>query len=166
MTDAEMEALLFHPIGGVSRLVGAPPDRPAIHREIRRPDVTLSLLWKEYRAVHPDGYGYSRFCVLHRRWNGRLAPVMRQVQYVCNHSRFHSGLPACQHIRAARVDAAVADTFLTALAPAERDALSRARQARNQVDDALRANAEREVERTRARRCCAVLSRKWFSTGG
>ena len=44
MTDAEMEALLFHPIGGVSRLVGAPPDRPAIYREIRRPGVTLSLL--------------------------------------------------------------------------------------------------------------------------
>jgi len=87
-------------------------------------------------------------------------------EYVCNHLRSHSGLDACQHIRAARVDGAVADTFLTALEPAERDALSRARQARNQVDDALRANAKREVERTRARRCCAVWSRKWFSTGG
>ena len=31
-----------------------------------------------YRAVHPDGYGYSRFCELYTRWEGRLSPVMRQ----------------------------------------------------------------------------------------
>ena len=78
MTDAELEALLFHPVGGTSRLVEAQPDWPTIHRELKRPGVTLSLLWEEYRAVHPKGYGYSRFCDLHRRWNGRLAPVMRQ----------------------------------------------------------------------------------------
>lgn len=29
-------------------------------------------------------------------------------EYVCNHLRTHSGLPVCQHIRAAGVDAAVA----------------------------------------------------------
>ena len=70
MTDAALEALLFHPIGGAIRLVEAQPDWPAIHREIKRPGVTLSLLWEEYRAVHPEGYGYSRFCDLHRRWTG------------------------------------------------------------------------------------------------
>jgi hypothetical protein len=32
------------------------------HRELRRPEVTLQLLWEEHRAAHPDGYGYSRFC--------------------------------------------------------------------------------------------------------
>ncbi|RWR24897.1 IS21 family transposase, partial [Sinirhodobacter populi] len=31
-----------------------------------------------YRAVHPEGYGYSRFCDLYRRWSGRLTSVMRQ----------------------------------------------------------------------------------------
>jgi len=60
MTDVELEALLFHPVGGASRLVEAQPDWPAIHRELKRPGVTLSLLWEEYRAVLPDGYGYSR----------------------------------------------------------------------------------------------------------
>ena len=41
--------------------------------------MTLALLWEEYRADHPDdGYGYSRFCELYRRWEGRLAPTMRQ----------------------------------------------------------------------------------------
>ena len=78
MADAALEALLFHPIGGASRLVEAQPDWPTIHRELKRSGVTLSLLWEEYRAVHPEGYGYSRFCDLHRRWTGRLTPVMRQ----------------------------------------------------------------------------------------
>ncbi len=34
--------------------------------------MTLALLWEEYRAVHPDGYGYSRYCELYTRWEGRL----------------------------------------------------------------------------------------------
>ena len=84
MTDAALEALLFHPSGGPSRLVEAQPDWPAIHRELRRPGVTLSLLWEEYRAVHPEGYGYSRFCDLYRRWSGRLTPVMRQTPSGCS----------------------------------------------------------------------------------
>lgn len=81
-------------------------------------------------------------------------------EYVCNHLRSHAGLPTCQHIRAARVDAAVADAFLTALAPAELDALSRARRAQSQVESALRANAEREVERTRY---AAALAQRQFN---
>src|SRR5271166_4976492 len=66
-------------------------------------------------------------------------------QYVCNHLRSTEGLPACQFVRAARVDAAVADAFLAALAPAEVDALSRARRAQLQVDTALRASADRQL---------------------
>lgn len=40
--------------------------------------MTLSLLWEEYRADHPEAYGYSRFCELDTRWEGWLSPVMRQ----------------------------------------------------------------------------------------
>jgi len=54
-------------------------------------------------------------------------------QYVCNHLRSNAGLAICQYIRATRVDAVVADAFLTAMAPAELDALSRARRAQQQV---------------------------------
>ena len=78
MTDAMLEDLLFHPSGGPSRLVEAQPDWPAIHRELRRLGVTLSLLWEEYRGAHTEGYDYSRFCDLYRRWSRRLTPVMRQ----------------------------------------------------------------------------------------
>jgi transposase len=40
--------------------------------------VTLQLLWEEHRAVHPDGYGISRYCELYRAWEARLSPTMRQ----------------------------------------------------------------------------------------
>lgn len=81
-------------------------------------------------------------------------------EYVCNHLRSHEGLPACQHIRAARIDAAVADAFLTALAPAELDALSRSRRTQQQMDNALRAGAERELER---KRYAAALAERQFN---
>ena len=81
-------------------------------------------------------------------------------QYVCNHLRSNEGLPACQYIRAARVDAVVADAFLTALAPAELDALSRARRAQQQVDTALRTSAERQLER---KRYAASLAERQFN---
>jgi transposase len=50
-----------------------------MHRELRRPGVTLQLLWEEHQAAHPEGYGYSRFCELYRQWEGRLSATMRQV---------------------------------------------------------------------------------------
>ena len=37
------------------------------------------LLWEEYRAIHPDGLGYSQFCERYRHWKGRLSPTMRQT---------------------------------------------------------------------------------------
>jgi transposase len=37
------------------------------------------LLWQEYRAREPGGYGYSRFCELYDAWESRLSPTMRQV---------------------------------------------------------------------------------------
>ena len=46
--------------------------------ELKRPGVNLMVLWEEYRAVHPDGYSYSRFCDLIREFEARLSPVMRQ----------------------------------------------------------------------------------------
>ncbi len=79
VTDADLETRLFWPKGGETRRGLAQPDWPAVHRELRRKNVTLSLVWEEYRAAHPDdGYGYSRFCELYRRWEGRLTPTMRQ----------------------------------------------------------------------------------------
>jgi transposase len=68
--------------GGVEPKAEIPrpmPDWKLLHEELRRKGVTLQLLWKEYRQVQPQGYGYSRFCELYQRWAGTLDPVMRQV---------------------------------------------------------------------------------------
>jgi transposase len=37
------------------------------------------VLWEEYRAADPGGYGYSRFCDLFREFEQRLSPSMRQT---------------------------------------------------------------------------------------
>jgi len=79
LSDAELEGRLFQPSGSAIQCGLALPDWSHVHRELRHKNVTLALLWEEYRAVHPDdGYGYSRFCELYRRWEGRLSPTMRQ----------------------------------------------------------------------------------------
>ena len=46
---------------------------------MKRRGVTLLLLWKEYRAEHADGYGYSRFYDLYREWCETISPTMRPV---------------------------------------------------------------------------------------
>jgi hypothetical protein len=56
LTDAALEAMLFARAGiapGTRRK--AEPDWPVIHRELRRPGVTLKLVWQEYRAAEPEG---------------------------------------------------------------------------------------------------------------
>jgi hypothetical protein len=55
----------------------------------------------------------------------------------------------CQYLRAPQIDAAVAQAFLTALAPAEIDVLSRVRRAQQQADQAVRNSAERQLQRKR-----------------
>jgi hypothetical protein len=82
------------------------------------------------------------------------------AEYVCNHLRSHQGLSACQYLRAPRIDAAVTQAFLTALAPAEIDALSRARRAQQQADKAMRKSAEQQLER---RRYEAALAERQFN---
>ena len=80
LSDRVLEALLYAGAGsrqGMRRK--AEPDWTHVHRELRRPGVTLMLLWEEYRAREPGGYGYSRWCDLYRSWEGRLSPTMRQA---------------------------------------------------------------------------------------
>jgi transposase len=76
LDEAALEARLFVPPAPVRERVA--PDLAWVHQELKRVGVTLHLLWEEYREVHPDGYGYSQFCELYRRWAGKLKPSMRQ----------------------------------------------------------------------------------------
>ena len=79
LDDEQLEALLFPPPPAIAADQRPMPDWAWVHRELRRPDVTLALLWEEYRAGAPDGFGYSWFCDLYRGWAGRLKPTMRQI---------------------------------------------------------------------------------------
>ena len=55
------------------------PDFAAIHEQKQRHrHVTMQLLWEEYKAANPEGYGYSRFCELYQRWRNHLDVVLRQ----------------------------------------------------------------------------------------
>jgi transposase len=56
------------------------PNFAALHAELQQHShLTLQLAWEEYRQVHPEGYGYSRFCELYQRWRGKQDVVLRQV---------------------------------------------------------------------------------------
>jgi transposase len=55
------------------------PDCAALHAERRKPGVTLELLHLEYLEQHPDGYRYTQFCDVDRRWLQRRGLSMRQV---------------------------------------------------------------------------------------
>src|SRR6056297_1333071 len=39
-----------------------------IEKELKRPGVTLQLLWQEYREGYPEGYGYSQYCHHFYQW--------------------------------------------------------------------------------------------------
>ena len=64
--DAMLEQLLFRRMGRPPRDT-RPPHWPTVAGELKRKGVTLILLWQEYRAVHPDGCGYTWFCDAFRR---------------------------------------------------------------------------------------------------
>lgn len=77
--DEELRARLYPAIRPrVSRLIEA--DYAAVHQELKRPGVTLQLLWEEYYAVHAgSAYRYSAFCDRYRTWVRRLKRSMRQI---------------------------------------------------------------------------------------
>ncbi|MCS3899646.1 transposase [Bradyrhizobium japonicum USDA 38] len=80
MTDEDLELLLFPAPRPASQSPQRPvPDWSYIDKELRRRNVTRRLLWEEYRAVNPDGFGYTWFCTTYEAWKGRVRPSMRQI---------------------------------------------------------------------------------------
>jgi transposase len=69
-------------VGEVVRgAIRALPDWTRVREELARRDhqVTLALLWQEYKAEHPEGYQYSRFAELYRQFEKKLSVVLRQA---------------------------------------------------------------------------------------
>ncbi|MBU4455784.1 IS21 family transposase [Patescibacteria group bacterium] len=80
LNDEELERRLYpgEGGGGISRSRFL-PDCAAIDLERRKPGVTLELLHLEYLEKHPDGYRYTQFCEIYRRWLKRRGLTMRQT---------------------------------------------------------------------------------------
>lgn len=77
--DAEqLQARLFPEACAAAAPSRPLPDMAHVHRELRRPHVTLQLLWEEYRGTHPDGYGYTQFCAHYKHWKAPLEVTLRQ----------------------------------------------------------------------------------------
>lgn len=55
------------------------PDWEHVARELRKKNVTLNLLWKEYQKAHADKnpYQYTWFCDQFREWESRKSVTMR-----------------------------------------------------------------------------------------
>jgi transposase len=82
LSDEELEAKLYRPpLPRSSHQLE--PDFGHIHQELKRPGVTLMLLWEEYsRALADAGqpaYKYTSFCVKYRAFAQRQKRSMRQV---------------------------------------------------------------------------------------
>jgi len=54
------------------------PDFEYIHKELKRKGVTIMLLWKEYKECNPEGYQYSHYCGMYRKWAAKSNIWMRQ----------------------------------------------------------------------------------------
>jgi len=80
LSDPQLDELLFGKrTAPPSRRVHPPPDFAAIHKELQgHKDLTLELLWQEYKQADPGGYGYSRFCDLYREWSRAQNCTLRQ----------------------------------------------------------------------------------------
>ena len=78
LDDEALEVVLYGPKRGPGQQRPL-PDPTWMHRELRRPGVTLELLHLEYLEKHPGGYRYTAFCDHYRRWLKRRGLSMRQT---------------------------------------------------------------------------------------
>src|SRR5450432_1152385 len=80
MDDEGLELLLFPAPTAASQSDRRPaPDWLYVEKELRRRSVTRLLLWEEYCAANPDGFGYTWFCTTFEAWKKRVRPSMRQT---------------------------------------------------------------------------------------
>jgi len=78
LDDEQLEARIYRPpVPRKHRQ--ADPDFAAVHQELKRPGVTLQLLWEEYARGNPLAYKYTSFSIKYRMWKAQLARSMRQV---------------------------------------------------------------------------------------
>ena len=79
LDDAHLEQRLFPPSPEAAPQERPMPDWGVVHQELKSgKNVTLQLLWEEYKLSYPQGYAYSWYCELYREWKRKRDLVMRQ----------------------------------------------------------------------------------------
>jgi transposase-like protein len=78
LTDEQLEARLYRAALPRSSHQLA-PDFALVHQELKRPGVTLQLLWEEYARSNALAYKYTSFSVKYRQFAQSLKRSMRQV---------------------------------------------------------------------------------------
>ena len=66
LTDKQLMSALYPP--AESRTSPPEPDMEYIFREMKKKNVTLLLLWEEYKEKHSDGIMYTQFCDRYRKF--------------------------------------------------------------------------------------------------
>lgn len=77
--DAALEKLLFPASCQSTQIKRSLPDWLWVYQELKKKNVTLFLLWQEYREQQTNGYQYSWFCDQFRSWLGQRDVSMRQT---------------------------------------------------------------------------------------
>lgn len=78
LSDCDLNKL-FHPdpsIAQSGRLRQLHEYFPIVDRKMRNTGMTQTKLWKEYLALHPDGYKDSQFNYYYKLWRRRVYPSM------------------------------------------------------------------------------------------
>lgn len=78
LADEELEARLYRPAVPRSSHQLA-PDFGLVHQELKRPGVTLMLLWEEYARDNALAYKYTSFCIKYREFAKCQQRSMRQI---------------------------------------------------------------------------------------
>jgi transposase len=78
LSDEDLEARLYRPALPRSSHQLA-PDFGVVHQELKRPGVTLMLLWEEYATGNPLAYKYTSFCIKYAEFAKRQQRSMRQI---------------------------------------------------------------------------------------
>ena len=78
LDDDALDAVPVHQASRSPRAPRPVPDWAKVHTELRRPGVTLMLLWLEHKEDFPDGYSYTQFTVHYQAWKRGIDVVMRQ----------------------------------------------------------------------------------------
>lgn len=77
LSSLEVTRLLF-PAGEATNQKRVQPDWEYIYKEFKRKNVTLLLLWEEFKAQNPDCVSYPRFCGCFKEYKQTLKISMRQ----------------------------------------------------------------------------------------